>query len=110
MPSEGTISFDPIGRVRNPYPQGHKPPTWQGTLSQIEIAPRWQEGLEGLDGFSHIWVLCYLHLSQGQDPVIKIRAQRNPAMPLVGFFSTRTPLRPNPISLNVLDAYFPLHY
>jgi tRNA-Thr(GGU) m(6)t(6)A37 methyltransferase TsaA len=100
---EKAITCRPIGTIRNDYPQGHKPITWQGTLSRIEIDPRWTEGLVGLEGYSHISVLCHLHLVQGQEPVMQIRAQRHPDMPLVGFFCTRTPLRPNPISLTVVE-------
>ena len=97
------ITFQPIGTVHNAYPYGQKPLTWSGTLSQIEIDPRWAEGMEGLEGYSHLHVLCYLHLMQDREPVLKIRAQGRPQMPLVGFFCTRTPLRPNPISLTVVE-------
>ena len=103
MPSETPITFKPIGTVHNAYPQGHKPLTWQGTVSRIEIAPRWSEGLVGLEDYSHISVLCHLHLLQGKEPIKQIRAQHHPEMPLVGFFCTRTPLRPNPISLTVVE-------
>jgi tRNA-Thr(GGU) m(6)t(6)A37 methyltransferase TsaA len=103
MPPIPNIALSPIGTVHNDYPAGHKPLTWKGTESQIEIDPRWAEGLVGLEGFSHIHVLCYLHLMQGEEPVLQIRAQRRPEMPMVGFFSTRTPLRPNPISLTVVE-------
>jgi tRNA-Thr(GGU) m(6)t(6)A37 methyltransferase TsaA len=103
MPFETPITFEPIGTVHNGYPHGHKPLTWQGTRSRIEIDPRWSEGLVGLEDYSHIHVLCYLHLMQGEDPIVRIRAQRHPEMPLVGFFCTRTPLRPNPISLTVVE-------
>jgi tRNA-Thr(GGU) m(6)t(6)A37 methyltransferase TsaA len=103
MPSEASITLRPIGTVHNAYPHGHKPLTWQGTESRIEILPRWAEGLVGLEDYSHISVLCYLHLMEGEDPVMRIRAQRHPEMPLVGFLCTRTPLRPNPISLTVVE-------
>jgi tRNA-Thr(GGU) m(6)t(6)A37 methyltransferase TsaA len=103
MPSLSDIRLTPIGTVHNAYPAGQKPLTWQGTHSQIEVDPRWGEGLEGLEAFSHLGILCYLHLMQGQEPVLKIRAQRHPQMPLVGFFCTRTPLRPNPISLTIVE-------
>jgi tRNA-Thr(GGU) m(6)t(6)A37 methyltransferase TsaA len=103
MPSAPPIAFEPIGTVRNAYPQGHKPLTWQGTESKIEIDPRWAEGLIGLEGYSHLSVICHLDLFQGQEPVMQIRAQRRPEMPLVGFFCTRTPLRPNPISLTTVE-------
>ena len=98
-----TIALTPIGFVRNQYPHGRKPPTWKGTLATIEVDPRWTEALSGLEGFSHINVLCYLHLVQNQAPVLHIRAQGNPEMPCVGLFATRTPLRPNPISLSVIE-------
>jgi tRNA-Thr(GGU) m(6)t(6)A37 methyltransferase TsaA len=103
MTTLSPIIFQSIGTVHNQYPQGHKPLTWQGTRSRIEIDPRWAEGLVGLEDYSHLIVLCYLHLMQGQEPVLQIRAQRHPQMPLVGFFCTRTPLRPNPISLTVVE-------
>jgi tRNA-Thr(GGU) m(6)t(6)A37 methyltransferase TsaA len=96
------IQFTPIGTVHNDYPPGQKPTTWQGTRSQIEFDPQWTEALSGLDGFSHAVVLCYLHLSQGEKSPLRVRPQRNPEMPLVGFFGTRTPVRPNPISLTVV--------
>jgi len=96
------INLKPIGHVRNEYPRGHKPLTWQGTTSLIEFEHRWAEALSGLSGFSHAIVLCYLHLIRGQESPALIRPQRNPEMPLVGFFGTRTPARPNPISVTVV--------
>jgi tRNA-Thr(GGU) m(6)t(6)A37 methyltransferase TsaA len=96
------ISLEPIGFVCNGFSDGQRPPTWQGTSSRIAIDPRWSEALSGLDGFSHIIVLCYLHLSRDQESPVLIRPQRNPEMPLVGFFGTRTPVRPNPISVTVV--------
>jgi len=96
------IVFEPIGFVHNDYPPGQKPLTWQGIDSQIEIAPRWTTALEGLEEFSHINVLCYLHVMHGEEPILQIHPQRNLEMPLVGFFGTRTPLRPNPISVTIV--------
>ena len=103
MSPAASITFQPIGTVHNQYPPGKKPLTWKGTRSQIEIDPRWTEGLVGLEGFSHINVICHLHLVQKEEPVMQVRAQRRPEMPLVGFLATRTSLRPNPISLTVVE-------
>jgi tRNA-Thr(GGU) m(6)t(6)A37 methyltransferase TsaA len=102
MSSSEKIEFQPIGFVRNDYPYGQRPSTWQGICSRLQIDPRWQEALDGLDGFSHIIVLCYLHLSRERGTPVRVRAQGNPEMPLVGFFGTRTPTRPNPISMTVV--------
>jgi len=95
------IRFEPIGYVRNAY-RDKRPPSWQGTTSRIEIDRRWAEALGGLEGFSHIVVLCYLDRSHGQDMPLFIQPQRNPLMPLVGFWGTRTPIRPNPIAMTVV--------
>jgi tRNA-Thr(GGU) m(6)t(6)A37 methyltransferase TsaA len=96
------IVLEPIGYVRNGFPLGQKPPSWQGIPSQIEVDPRWTQALSGLDEFSHIIVLCYLHLSRDRESPTFIRSQGNPEMPLVGFFGTRTPTRPNPISVTTV--------
>lgn len=97
-----SIHLQPIGYVRNNYPEGQRPLTWQGTRSRIEFELCWAGALSGLSGFSHIIVLCYLHLNEGQEPPIFIRPQGNPDMPVIGFFGTRTPVRPNPISFTVV--------
>lgn len=96
------IVFEPIGFVRNAFPRGRRPPTWQETSSRIEVEPRWAEALGGLDGFSHILVLCYLHLSRERESPDLVRPQGNPEMPLVGFFGTRSPVRPNSISVTAV--------
>ena len=96
------IVYTPIGHVRNAFPSGRRPPSWRGTTSQIEVLPQWAPALDGLADFSHVLVLCYLHLSPREAPPTRIRPQGNPEMPLVGLFSTRSPHRPNPISLSIV--------
>ena len=98
------IVFKPIGIVHNDHPPGQKPPTWQGIPSRIELDPCWTEALSGLAGFSHVIVLCYLHRAQAQEPPIWIRSQGRPEMPQIGFFGTRTPVRPNAISVTAVPV------
>ena len=96
------ITLQPIGTVRNAFPAGQKPPTWRGVPSRVEMDPRWAEALSGLGGFSHVIVLSYLNLSRGQESPTLIRPQKRPEMPLIGFFGTRTPVRPNPIAVSIV--------
>ena len=96
------ICFRPIGYVRSDYPPGRRPPAWQGTAARIEIDPRWTTALSGLDGFSHLVVLCYLHLSPQADPPDRVHPTGDPELPLVGLFGTRSPHRPNPIALSIV--------
>ncbi len=97
------IRLRPIGFVRNDHPLGCKPLTWQGIVSQIELDPQWTEALSGLEGFSHATAICYLDLSADKVSPPRIHPQGRAEMPLVCFFGTRTPVRPNPLSLTVVE-------
>jgi tRNA-Thr(GGU) m(6)t(6)A37 methyltransferase TsaA len=76
----------------------------------IEIFPEFQEALEGLDGFSHIFVLSFLNrLKPEQIGPLKVRPRRLvrkgfklEELPLVGVFALDSPTRPNPIGLSLV--------
>lgn len=70
----------------------------QDVEGMIEIHPEYAEGLEDLDGFSHILLIYHLHLSDGY----KLKVV--PFMDTVerGLFSTRAPRRPNAIGVSVV--------
>ena len=97
------IVLHSIGTVHNDHPPGEKPPTWHGVESRLAFEPQWSEALSGLDGFSHAFVICYLHLIGDRRSPTYVRPQGRPEMPEMGFFGTRTPARPNPISLTVVE-------
>ena len=75
--------------------------------STIEIYPRFSQGLKGIDGFSHIFVICYLNqLRPDQQGVLHVRPRRFlreglslKELPLVGVFAVNSPSRPNPIGI-----------
>ena len=68
----------------------------------IEIDPAYEDGLMGLDQNSHIIVFCWFQKSD--TPEKRKRLQVHPrgdkANPLTGVFATRSPVRPNPISIS----------
>lgn len=69
-------------------------------VSVLEIDPRWDAGLEGIEEFSHLVVMWYLDRASRRRTVGEPRAAESVAgAKLVGFFATRTPKRPNPIGL-----------
>ena len=76
----------------------------------IEIFPEFKEALEGLDGFSHVFILSYLNkLRPDQIGPLKVRPRRFlrkgfklEELPLVGVFALDSPTRPNPIGLSVV--------
>jgi tRNA-Thr(GGU) m(6)t(6)A37 methyltransferase TsaA len=84
------IALKPIGVLKR-----------QGERTFLEVAPGFGPALEGLEGFSHLWVLYWFHEHDNpQDRgTLKVHPRRDPANPLTGVFATRAPVRPNLIGL-----------
>lgn len=119
------IPLRPIGIVRSPFKERFGTPR-QPTIAKtayatIELDPSIpSESLDGLAGFSHIWVLFVFHKD---DPLILKIENENRYQPVSGFlrrlkakvhpprlagrsigvFATRSPHRPNPIGLSCVE-------
>jgi tRNA (adenine37-N6)-methyltransferase len=66
----------------------------------IELQKRWTKALRGIEGFSHILVLFWLH--QAGKPELLIHPRNDKRLPKVGFLATRAPRRANPFGLTVV--------
>jgi len=90
------MTLKAIGKVSNEVTQPRRQ-GWEKVISEIVIDSRLTQALDGLDGFSHIKVLFWMHqLAAGEVP-LKVHPRGDPENPLVGLFATRSPRRPNPI-------------
>ena len=96
------VEFRPIGVIRTPHTDPSNTPIQpryaSGIEGRIEIDPQFEEGLEDLEGFSHIVLLYHLHRTRG--PRLKV-------VPFLddtprGVFATRSPSRPNAIGLSIV--------
>ena len=67
----------------------------------IEIFDEYTEGLLGLEAFSHLIVLSWLHENENpQDRgTLRVHPRGNKKNPLTGVFACRSPIRPNLIAL-----------
>jgi len=65
----------------------------------IEIAPAFEAGLQDIEGFSHLYVLWAFHKAGGYDLVAHPPSDDRPQ----GVFATRSPRRPSPIGLTVVQ-------
>ena len=96
------ISMHPIGVIHSPFVDKSQTPI-QSSRSQargsVEIYPDYAEGLQDLEGFSHIFLLYVFHESSGYSLLVKPFLDDQ----LHGVFSTRYPYRPNPIGLSVVQ-------
>jgi tRNA-Thr(GGU) m(6)t(6)A37 methyltransferase TsaA len=74
-------------------------------ISTVRIFDEFGEGLKGLNTFSHLIILYWLHLREEEEErsVLKVVPRRHPGAPEVGVFASRSPSRPNPIGLCVVE-------
>ena len=66
----------------------------------LAFEPDVLEGLDGLRVGDEIVVLTWLH--HAERDVLKVHPRGNPANPIQGVFTTRAPMRPNPIGLHTV--------
>ena len=98
-----TMTIKAIGIVRNDIEQTPEEPDWWAELiSELVIAPALTEALDGLEGFTHIIVLYWMHLLTRDDMPLKVHPMGRQDVPLQGIFATRTPNRPNRIGKAVV--------
>ena len=72
--------------------------------SKVVLAEEFAEGLDGIEGFSHVYVIFWLHKVKNRERrVLKVHPRGRRDLPLVGVFATRSPMRPNPIGLTLVE-------
>ncbi len=93
----------PIGYVRSPYSETAEVPKGLGAKhaaeGEIVILPEFEAGLADIDGFSHLYVIWAFDRSEGFELFGKAPTDQKPH----GVFATRSPRRPNPIALTVVE-------
>lgn len=91
----------PIGVIHTPFTDKQQTPiqpTRSQAVGQVEVFPEFADGLQDLEGFSHIILLYVFHQSNGYTLQVKPFLDDQ----LRGLFATRYPCRPNPIGLSVV--------
>jgi tRNA-Thr(GGU) m(6)t(6)A37 methyltransferase TsaA len=102
MPSHEDIVLKPIGVVRTEAVGDEVKDKTR--ISQIIIRNELAEALEGIDDFSHLFVLFWLHeIPAKQQKTLKVHPRGRRDLPLLGVFATRSMLRPNPIGLTLVE-------
>ncbi len=93
----------PIGHARTPYQSTKQIPKGPGAKHEaegtLEILPQFETGLTDIEGFSHLFVLWVFDRSEGYELVGIPPVDDRPH----GVFATRSPRRPNPIGLTVVE-------
>lgn len=88
---------DKFGVPRQP---GLVPHSWAELKINSELQPR--DSLQGLSGYSHVWLVFVFHLNKVSHFHAKVHPPRLGGETM-GLFATRTPHRPNPIGLSLVE-------
>jgi tRNA-Thr(GGU) m(6)t(6)A37 methyltransferase TsaA len=92
---------DAVAQQFTVYPIGYvKKAEGQTT---IVVDEKYEAGLLGLDGFSHVYVFWWFDRRDTPEEraILQVHPRRDPENPLTGVFATRAPVRPNLIALTL---------
>jgi len=90
------MTLKAIGVVRNGIKQRPEQ-GWEEVVSEVVIDSSLTEALDGLEQFSHLIVLYWMHQAPAGQPPVKVHPMGKAELPLVGLFATRSPHRPNSV-------------
>jgi tRNA-Thr(GGU) m(6)t(6)A37 methyltransferase TsaA len=95
------FTIRPIGVIHTPFTDKVKTPIQPSrseATGKIEVYPEFADGLQDIDGFSHIILLYVFHRSSGYTLTVRpfLDDQQR------GLFATRYPARPNSIGLSIV--------
>lgn len=95
--------MQPIGFVRSQYTETTQVPKGWGAKHDaegvLEILAEFEQGLTDIEGFSHLFVIWMFHQAEGFSLLGTPPTDDRPH----GVFATRSPRRPNPIGLTVVE-------
>jgi len=96
------IKMKPVGYVRR---LSKKENVKDRTLiTRIIVRKDLVQALDGIDDFSHLYVIFFMHqITERDRKPLKVHPRGRADMPLVGVFATRTGFRPNPIGLTLVE-------
>jgi len=104
------IAFKPIGQIKAQFSDADIRAEGKDLEGELEIYPEFEPALEGIDGYSHLFVLAYFdRLRPDQIGPLQVKPRRLvnrgfnlDELPLLGVFALDSPTRPNPIGLTLV--------
>ena len=104
------LALKPIGRVHSPYREKFGTPRQANIVSavemQLELLPPFDvvDAVRGLEQFSHVWLLFWFdQVPESEHFQPLVRPPRLGGNEKVGVFASRSPFRPNPVGLSLLE-------
>lgn len=98
------FTMNPIGFIRSPYIEAKQVPRGVGAKHEaegtIEIMSEFEPGLQDIEGFSHLFIIWVFDRAESYELLGIPPTDDRPH----GVFATRSPRRPNPIGLTVVEV------
>ncbi|MEN3047836.1 MAG: tRNA (N6-threonylcarbamoyladenosine(37)-N6)-methyltransferase TrmO [Candidatus Caldarchaeales archaeon] len=73
----------------------------------VEVFPEFEEALDGIEGYTHLFLIAYL--DRVRQRLLRVKPRRllrkgfrEEELPELGVFATDSPVRPNPIALTLV--------
>jgi len=102
--AEDDLTLRPIGRVHTPFQERSQVPRGLGTRhvaeGVIEVRADLEPGLQDIEGFSHLFVIWVFDRASREFDLVGCPPTDDRPH---GVFATRSPRRPNPIALTVVE-------
>jgi tRNA (adenine37-N6)-methyltransferase len=102
--SSAEFTMRAIGFVRSPYDRKSAIPKGPDARHEadgvLDVLPEFERGLQDIDGFSHLFVIWVFDRAEPGD-VLSARPPTDDRQH--GVFATRSPQRPNPLGLTVVE-------
>jgi len=95
------MKIKPIGLIHTPFKDKKEVPIQpfkSKAVGKIEVYKQYQQGLQDINGFSHLILIFKFHKSRGYKLLVKPFLDTK----MHGLFSTRAPRRPNQIGISVV--------
>ena len=108
-PADETFELNSIGVIASDFKEKFGTPRQPGICPSVESSVVLQntafnkEAILGLEHCSHLWILAWFHKNKDHKPRSLVRPPRLGGNTRTGVFSTRSPYRPNPVSISVCE-------
>ncbi|MFT5559378.1 MAG: tRNA-Thr(GGU) m(6)t(6)A37 methyltransferase TsaA [Psychromonas sp.] len=107
-----SLVFDSIATIHSPYKEKFAVPRQPGLVpsakAELEILPPYDDinAFLGLQEFSHLWLVFIFHKNRNQEKWSPtVRPPRLGGNKRLGVFATRSPCRPNPVGLSLVEFH-----
>lgn len=101
--NELEFNYQPIGVIRSEHVEAERTPIQPAyahdCTGHAEIYPEFTEGLSGIEGFSHLYLIFVFHRCAQKKLSVKPFLLDEEK----GVFATRAPCRPNGIGLSIVE-------